>query len=80
MDGSQLEFAGRGRMPEGRDLGGLDACGELSGPGTSGDIGLCAGGADDRVWGVVAAGEKTGRSELEPDTSRPETGAEPEPS
>jgi len=60
MNGSQLEPAGRGRMPEGRDLRRLDACGELIGSGTGGDFGFCAGGADDGVWGVVAAGEQTG--------------------
>jgi hypothetical protein len=47
-------------MPESRDLRRLDACGELSGAGTGGDFGLWAGGADDGVWGVVAAGEQTG--------------------
>ncbi len=60
MDGSQLESAGRRRMPEGRDLRGLDACGELGGSSTGGDFGLCAGGADDGVWRVVAASEQTG--------------------
>src|ERR1700759_4583541 len=60
MDGSRLEFAGRGRMPESRDLRCLDACGKLSGLGTGRDFSLWAGGADDGVWSVVAAGEQPG--------------------
>jgi hypothetical protein len=56
-------------MPEGRDLRRLDACGELSGSGAGGDFGLCAGGADDGVWGVVAASEQTGEEASEAEGS-----------
>jgi hypothetical protein len=59
VNGSQLEFAGRGRMPEGRDLRRLDVCGELIRLGTGGDFCLGAGDAEDGVWGVVATGEQT---------------------